>query len=256
MYYKKDIPWILDQMDELFKDYPLTELVYETPFQLLTAVLLSAQTTDVQVNKVTDSFFEVVTSPEDVVKLWEEGVKQYIKTVWLHKSKTKNLVKTAYMLVEKTWEKTTIDKDATTQIVWKKQTMNIRDVQYQFTSGDEILDHYWYWLPDTLDEMIQLAWVGIKTAKVVLYVLYGQRWVAVDTHVHRVMNRLWIVKTKTPEQTSKLLETKIPDQYKDVAHRVIIYFGRYLCKAKKPECERCPLQDRCVWWKKNVKDKK
>jgi endonuclease-3 len=87
--------------------------------------------------------------------------------------------------------------------------------------------------------------VGEKTAKVVLQVLYGQKWIAVDTHVHRVMNRLGIVRTKTPEQSSKRLEQRIPDEYKDMAHRSIIYFGRYLCTARSPQCERCPLIDLC-----------
>jgi endonuclease-3 len=98
--------------------------------------------------------------------------------------------------------------------------------------------------------------VGEKTAKVVLYVLYKQRRVAVDTHVHRVMNRLAVVDTKTPEQTSKLLEDIIPDNYKDIAHHTIIYFGRYLCIARKPQCERCPLTRMCKWYKENRKEKK
>lgn len=96
--------------------------------------------------------------------------------------------------------------------------------------------------------MMKLPGVGIKTAKVVLSVLYGQRWIAVDTHVHRVMHRLGIVKGKTPEATSKELETTIPDHYKQQAHRLIIYFGRYLCKSQRPECDRCPLVKRCVWY--------
>ena len=117
-----------------------------------------------------------------------------------------------------------------------------------YGNGDDIFLEHGYWIPDTIEEMVKLPGVGIKTAKVVLYVLYKQRWVAVDTHVHRVMNRLWIVHTKTPEQSSKALEKIIPDEYKDIAHHVIIYFGRYLCKARKPECERCPLTDVCGWY--------
>ncbi len=204
----------LEEMNILFGDYPLTELNYKTPFELLMAVMLSAQTTDKQVNKVTKAFFEVAKTPEDVVRLGESGVKEYIKTVGLHVSKTKNLVKMSQQLIER---------------------------------GGEI--------PDTLEEMTKLAGVGIKTAKVVLYVLYGKKFVAVDTHVQRVMYRLGIVQTTSPEQTSHLLEKIIPDSYKDMAHRVVIYFGRYLCKAQKPECYRCPLTDMCVWYREYILSK-
>lgn len=89
----------------------------------------------------------------------------------------------------------------------------------------------------------------MKTAKVVLYILYKQKHIAVDTHVHRVAHRLGRVTNLSPEKTSDALETLIPDTYKDIAHRVMIYFGRYLCKAQKPECERCPLQDHCLWYR-------
>lgn len=202
-------------MNTLFADYPMTELNYETPFQLLVAVILSAQTTDKQVNKVTEELFKVVKTPEDILLLWESWVGAYIKTVGLHISKTKNLVKMAQQLID-----------------------------FRGLYKSEI--------PDTMEGMTQLAWVGIKTAKVVLYILYGHKLVAVDTHVHRVMNRLWIVHTTNPEKTSYLLESRIPDMYKDMAHKVIIYFGRYLCKAKKPECYRCPLTHLCERYKEHL----
>ena len=98
--------------------------------------------------------------------------------------------------------------------------------------------------------MVTLPGVGIKTAKVVLYILYGKRFVAVDTHVHRVMNRLGIVATKTPEQSSVVLEHIIPDDCKPLAHKVIIYFGRYHCTAKNPHCGVCSLSDRCPFYQK------
>ncbi len=243
---KEKVEHVLQVMDELFKDYPLTELEYETPFQLLIAVLMSAQTTDKQVNKVNIWFFGVVRSPEDVLPLWESWVKEYIKTVWLHLSKTRNIVKTANILVYET----TIKKNEWWQYKWTLQ-WSIRETQFQYASSEELYNDWWYYIPDTIEWMTALAGVWIKTAKVVLYVLYGQKRVAVDTHVHRVMNRLWIVKTKTPEQSSKLLEKVIPDSLKDVAHRVIIYFGRYLCVARKPQCNRCPFTEICPEFKKN-----
>lgn len=235
----------LEAMDELFKDYPLTELDYDSPFQLLLAVMLSAQTTDKQVNVVTKSFFETVIKPDDVVPLWEPWVKEFIKTVWLHVSKTKNVVKIADILVSMTEKKR--------QEGWvfnNVEQESIRDKQLQYTDAQSLFADWWYYIPDTLEWMQKLAGVGVKTAKVVLYILYGQRLVAVDTHVHRVMNRLGIVRSKSPEITSKRLEKTIPDHLKDLAHRVIIYFGRYLCTARKPQCDRCPLTKLCPYYKK------
>ena len=130
---------------------------------------------------------------------------------------------------------------------------DIRAQQWQYASAEELYSSRWYRIPDTIDEITKLPWVGIKTAKVVLYILYGQRRVAVDTHVHRVMNRLGIVTTKTPEQTSVLLEKIIPNERKDVAHRVIIYFGRYRCMAKNPSCNRCKLQTICKRYQQEKK---
>lgn len=262
-------------MYDIFKEYPLTELNYETPFQCLVAVMLSAQTTDKQVNKVTKTFFEVVRSPQDVIDIWADAVWAYIRTVWLWKSKQKNLMKTAHILVEMTsimeqknasqlMETTWFSKDTGSWTVLEKDSVgNDKDMnekqllEHSLRANDwwEILAKRWYWIPDTIDSMIELAWVWEKTAKVVLYVLYGQPWVAVDTHVHRVMNRLWIVSTKTPLQTSKKIEVLIPDNYKDIAHRSIIYFGRYLCKAKKPECERCPFVKICHFYPSRIESR-
>lgn len=229
----------LAYMQELFADYPLTELEYTTPFQLLVAVIMSAQTTDKQVNKVNKQLFRVVERPEDIVALWESDVGELIKTVGLRKSKTVNLVNMSEMVVELS-SRIRLHDHASIE-----NQKDIRAQQWQYTSAQELYSAWWYRIPDSIDEITKLPWVGIKTAKVVLYILYGQRWVAVDTHVHRVMNRLGIVTTKTPEQTSVLLEKIIPDERKDVAHRVIIYFGRYRCMAKKPSCSKCKLQPVC-----------
>jgi endonuclease-3 len=106
-----------------------------------------------------------------------------------------------------------------------------------------------YYIPNTLSELTKLPGVGVKTAKVVLAVLYKQPYIAVDTHVHRVAHRLWRVSWLNPEKTSEALEKLIPDSYKDLAHRVMIYFGRHLCKSQNPRCEECPLQQYCLYYK-------
>jgi len=240
-------------MHKLFGSYPITELNYETPFQLLVAVILSAQTTDKQVNKVTGAFFSAIKTPEDILKLWEEGVKEYIKTVGLHVSKTKNLVKLAQQMKELHDAHTEKDKE---EPRWKQKHIDTSSEKRSYKTWQEVYQDRGYIIPDTIEEITHLAGVGIKTAKVVLYILYGKKLVAVDTHVYRVMTRLGIVTTSSPEKASHLLETIIPDAYKDMAHQVIIYFGRYLCKAQKPECFRCPLTDMCLWYKENVVNKK
>ena len=275
-YSPAEITYILDQMQELFGDYPVTELNYETPFQCLLAVMLSAQTTDIQVNKVTDKLYTKIKNPADLVEIGMEDFGQAIRTVGLWKSKMRNGYKMAEMLVEKTKEQWDKKRDCLWDTVLSvgpptpSQGATLSDIDISslplggglggsvespciYTDSAHVYEEHGYYIPDTIQEMIKLPWVGTKTAKVVLYVLYRQRWVAVDTHVHRVMNRLWIVTTKYPEKTSDQLEVIIPDVYKDIAHHVVIYFGRYLCKAKKPECERCPLQEKCRWWEENVK---
>lgn len=242
-------------MYKLFGDYPTTELNYETPFQLLLAVMLSAQTTDKQVNKVTAEFFRAVKTPGDVLRLWEKGIKEYIKTVWLHVAKTKNIVKLAQQMNDL---RETYMQDKKTMRAWaaKPKRRDATAGKRWYTAWHDVYADRGYIIPDTIEDITHLAGVGIKTAKVVLYILYGKKLIAVDTHVYRVMSRLGIVSVSTPEKASHLLETIIPDNYKDMAHQVIIYFGRYLCKAQKPECFRCPLTDMCLWYKENVLNKK
>lgn len=244
----------------MFAWYPLTELQYKTPFQLLVAVIMSAQTTDKQVNKVNEQFFRLVSRPEDIVALGEDGVGQMIKTVGLWKSKTSNLVKMATKLTMNNWQVTIDNGQLTmknvgvdiirTDTIRPDSNKDIREQQRQYANSQELYTERWYWIPDTIEEMVQLPGVWIKTAKVVLYILYGQRRVAVDTHVHRVMNRLGIVTTKMPEQTSVALEKIIPDDFKPLAHKVIIYFWRYHCTAINPKCNECPLQKQCFWFKR------
>lgn len=198
---------IFTYLQELFPDAK-TELHYKTDFQLLVAVMLSAQTTDTQVNKTTAKLFPIVKKPEDLVKLWLDKFTQSIKSVNLYKTKGKHIFETAQMLL--------------------KQKSKI---------------------PETIKELMMFPGVGEKTAKVIVHILYNQGVIAVDTHVHRVANRLGIVKTNSPLQTSKLLETKIPKTYKDIAHDTIVLFWRYHCTARKPRCQECKLQTICRRYK-------
>lgn len=197
-------------MHEMFPDNE-TELIYHTPFQLLIAVMMSAQTTDKQVNVVTQTLRNFVTCPQDVVALWHDALHNMIRTVNYHNTKAKHIYETSVILSK---QRTSTESPG-------------------------------YIIPQLIDQFITLPWVWVKTAKVVLHVLYGQHWIAADTHVHRVANRLQRVKTIQPEKTSEKLEILIPDEYKSIAHHSIILFGRYHCKAVKPNCETCPLLSQC-----------
>lgn len=188
-----------------------TELNYETPFQLLVAVMLSAQSTDKQVNKITDQLFLTLKTPYDVLQMGQEKLEQAISSVNYYKMKAKHIYETAKMLNEQ-------EKD------WN------------------------YHIPSTTEELIKFPGVGEKTAKVIQYVLYRKPVIAVDTHVHRVVNRLWIVHTNQPLQTSKEIESKIPKKRKLIAHHALILFGRYYCKAVKPKCEECGLKKLCEFY--------
>lgn len=196
-----------------------TDLIWETPRQLLIAIVMSAQTTDKQVNKVTANFFSTIKTPYDTLRLTQEQrADQYIVSVNYAASKAKNLYKTAQILVD-----------------------------YENNHPDHIPK--WTYIPDTLVELIKLHGVGEKTAKVLLHILYGTNDIAVDTHVHRVSNRIWLVKTQTPLQTSKLIDKAIPDKYKSIAHHTLIFFGRYHCTARKPKCKQCPFTSFCRYFK-------
>jgi len=182
-----------------------TELKYENPYQLLVAVIMSAQTTDKQVNKVNEKFFKVLKTPQDAVNMGVEKIKSYIKSIGFYNNKAKNIFETSKILLKK--------------YNWK--------------------------IPEDLEDLIKLPWVGIKTAKVVSAILYNKPYLPVDTHVHRVLNRLGIVKTKTPLETDKEA-AKIFDKDAVIKlHHSLIFFGRYHCLAKKPKCENCPLKDIC-----------
>jgi len=199
---------IFAYLKELFP-HPETELHSSTPFQFVVAVMLSAQATDIQVNKVTDKLFKKIKTPEDLLKMGFPSFLSAIKSVNYYQTKAKHIRETAKLLKQR-----------------KK-------------------------IPSDLDKLLQLPWIGIKTAKLIAHVLYDKPYIAVDTHIHRVSNRLGLVKTTSPEKTSELLEKRIPDKYKDHAHHALVLFGRYYCTAKKPKCETCKLQKICLYYKKN-----
>lgn len=190
-----------------------TELEYSTSFQFLVAVILSAQTTDKQVNITTKSFFEKVKNPEDVANFKLEELEKYFASLNYYKTKSKSILATAKMLIQ------------------------------DFQSI----------IPNDLEEIQKLPWVGIKTAKVVLGVLYDAPYIWVDTHVHRVCNRIGICKTKTPEETDKYLESKMSIEIKRKVHHALVLYGRYTCTAINPKCETCFLNNTCEFYSKLMK---
>ncbi|MCS6983412.1 MAG: endonuclease III [Candidatus Absconditabacterales bacterium] len=209
---------------------PKTELVYHTPFQLLIAVILSAQTTDKQVNKVTEKFFGIICHPHDILARGQDNLTNAIAGVNYAPTKAKHIRATSILLANPSfWIPT--------------QQSHPKAYDHYHTHG--------YAIPDTIDQLVRLPGVGEKTAKVVASILYDLPVIAVDTHVHRVSNRLGLCTTTQPTHTSHKLETlctkaekKLGKQYHDIHHRLIL-FGRYQCTAKKPTCHTCPFQNIC-----------
>lgn len=199
-------------LDKLEETYPDAgcELEYETPFELLIATILSAQCTDVRVNIVTRSLFKKYNKPEDFAKLSEEEIMEEIKSCGLYKSKSKKIKETSKMICE----------------------------------------NYHGRVPSTLEELIKLPGVGRKTADVVLSNAFNQDAIAVDTHVFRVSNRIGIVNTKTPEKTEFALMEAIPKNRWSHSHHLLIFHGRRICKARKPECEICPIKEDCDFYQR------
>ncbi len=195
---------------------PRTELEYQTPFELLVAVMLSAQATDVGVNKATRKLFPVAHTPEAILALGEEGLKPYIQTIGLYNSKAKNIIATCRILLEQ--------------------------------HGGEV--------PDRREALEALPGVGRKTANVVLNVAFGQPTMAVDTHIFRVSNRTGLAPGKTPLAVEKALLKNVPAQYLQHAHHWLILHGRYTCKARKPACETCVVADLCDQHKKQLQQQK
>jgi endonuclease-3 len=186
---------------------PATELVYSTPFELLVAVVLSAQATDVSVNRATAKLFPVANTPAALLKLGEEGLKSYIKTIGLFNSKAKNLMKTCAALVTQ--------------------------------HGGNV--------PRDRDSLEALPGVGRKTANVVLNTAFGEPTIAVDTHIFRVANRTGLAPGANVRAVEDELVRVTPDEFKRHAHHWLILHGRYVCKARKPECPRCLIADLCEY---------
>jgi len=190
--------------------HPTTELNYSNPFELLIAVILSAQSTDKGVNKATDKLFPVANTPEAIYALGEDGLKEYIKTIGLYNSKGKNIIKTCQMLIE------------------------LHDSQ----------------VPENRKALEALPGVGRKTANVVLNTAFGHPTMAVDTHIFRVANRTGIAKGKTVLEVEKKLLRHIPKEFMVDAHHWLILHGRYICVARKPKCTACLISDLCDYKEK------
>jgi endonuclease-3 len=184
---------------------PETELKYVNAYTLLVAVVLSAQATDVGVNKATKDLFTKVTTPAQMLTLGEDGLKQHIKTIGLFNAKAKNVIALSQILVDR--------------------------------HGGEV--------PRDRDALQELPGVGRKTANVVLNVLWGEPTIAVDTHIFRVGNRTGMAKGKTPLEVELKLEKVVPAKYRQHAHHWLILHGRYICKARKPDCWRCVVAEDC-----------
>ncbi len=191
---------------------PETELNYTTPFELLTAVMLSAQSTDVGVNKATARLFPVANTPQAILELGENRLKHYISTLGLYNSKAKHLLETCRILVE----------------------------------------NYDSQVPDNRKALESLPGVGRKTANVLLNILFDEPTIAVDTHIFRVGNRTGLAPGKTPLEVEKGLLKAVPERFRKHAHHWLILHGRYICKARKPQCHICPIEEECEWAEKTT----
>lgn len=202
-----------DQIFEFFRRLaeanpsPTTELESTNPYQLLVAVVLSAQATDASVNIATKPLFERIKTPKQMVQFGEERLREAIKTIGLFNTKAKNVIRLSQMLIDE--------------------------------HGGEV--------PADAAALERLPGVGQKTAKVVLNIAFGQPVIAVDTHIFRLANRTGLVKTKTAEETMKKLEAIVPERYRLHAHHWMILHGRYICVARKPRCPDCIIRDLCAF---------
>jgi endonuclease-3 len=210
---QQQIRYCLDKMGEMFPDAHC-ELVHRNPFELLIAVVLSAQCTDALVNKVTKQLFEKYKKPEDYVAVSLEELQQDIRSIGLYRNKAKNIQKLCAMLIEK-------------------------------YNGE---------VPNDRDELMKLPGVGRKTANVVVSVAFGVPAIAVDTHVERVSKRLGFCRWKDSVlEVEETLMRKVPKEEWSITHHRMIFFGRYHCKAQSPQCHICPLLELCREGKKRMK---
>jgi len=201
------------EIDEIFRRFqqgsphPKTELHYRDPFTLLVAVVLSAQATDSSVNRITPDLFRVADTPEKLAALGQASLEDKIKTIGLYRNKAKHLIALSKALVAE--------------------------------HGGKV--------PDSREVLMTLPGVGRKTANVVLNTAFGQSTIGIDTHAFRVANRTGLAPGKTPLEVELKLEKIVPERYKHNAHHWLILHGRYVCKAKKPECWRCIINDICLF---------
>ena len=202
---------IFKRLKKVIKN-PKTELDHKTPYELLVAVVLSAQSTDKGVNKATPALFKIANTPEKMVKLGLVKLRKYIQTIGLYNTKAKNIINASKMLVE------------------------------EFDSQ----------IPQTREELESLPGVGRKSANVILNVAFGQPTIGVDTHVFRVSNRINIAPGKNVLAVEEKLTRIIPKEYMHDAHHWLVLLGRYTCTAKKPKCPECPINDLCEYKDKTL----
>ena len=191
---------------------PETELHYDSPFELLISVILSAQATDIGVNKATDKLYPVANTPQAIYDLGVAGLKRYIRTIGLYNSKAENIIKTCRLLID------------------------------DFNSS----------VPRTRTELESLPGVGRKTANVILNTAFGEPTIAVDTHIFRVGNRTGLAKGNTPFEVESRLTRLTPEEFMLDAHHWLILHGRYTCKARKPLCGQCPIIEWCEYRRKEL----
>ncbi len=200
---------IFDRLAQAIPE-PVTELNYSSPFELLIAVILSAQATDKGVNKATDKLYPIANTPRAIYDLGENGLKEYIKTIGLFNTKGRNIIKTCNILMDK--------------------------------HGGNV--------PKTREELEALPGVGRKTANVVLNTAFGMPTIAVDTHIFRVANRTSLAVGKSPAEIESVLNRKTPSKYKKNAHNWLLLHGRHVCKSRNPNCLDCLVSDLCTWREK------
>ena len=208
---RTDVIELFSRLREL-NPHPTTELVYTTPFELLVAVVLSAQATDVGVNKATKKLYPVANTPQAILDLGEEGLKRYISTIGLFNAKSKNVIALCRLLIEQ-------------------------------HAGE---------VPHNREALEALPGVGRKTANVVLNTAFGEPTVAVDTHIFRVANRTGLAPGKDVRTVEDKLVKVIPSEFMQDAHHWLILHGRYVCKARKPDCPQCVIRDLCRYKDKTV----
>jgi len=190
--------------------HPTTELEYSTPFELLVAVMLSAQATDKSVNLATRELFPIANTPQKLLDLGEDNLREYVQRIGLYQTKSKHIVQTCRLLLAQ-------------------------------HNGQ---------VPQTREALEALPGVGRKTANVMLNTAFGQPTIAVDTHIFRISNRIGLAPGKTVEEVEKKLLKVVPDEFKLDAHHWLILHGRYICQARKPQCGECNIQDLCEFKKK------